>query len=115
LRRIIVIIAVLTVGFVVSNPLAAGRATKNVDVGDDYFAPDSLTIKEDNRVRFTWVGENEHNVIREEGPRPYFESESVAGSGFTYTRKFKKPGRYTIGCFLHQDMDLFLRVKKRRN
>ena len=72
MRRAILIIATLAVGLAVSNPLAAGRATKNVEVDDDFFAPSSLTIKEDNRVRFTWVGENEHNVYKDSGPGPYF-------------------------------------------
>ena len=115
MRRTILIIAILAVGLAVSNPLAAGRATKDVAVDDDFFAPDSLTIKEDNRVRFTWVGANEHNVYKNSGPGPNFESEPTDVTGFVYTRKFKKPGRYTLGCILHEDMDMFLRVKRRQN
>ena len=115
MRRAILIIATLAVGLAVSNPVATGRATKNVEVDDDFFSPSSLTIKEDNRVRFTWVGENEHNVYKDSGPGPYFESDSAEGAGFVYTRKFKKPGRYILGCILHEDMDLALRVKRREN
>ena len=115
MRRAITIAITLAVGLTVSNTLTSGRATKNVEVGDDFFAPSSLTIKEDNRVRFTWVGEGEHNVFKETGPGPDFTSDNAEGAGFTYTRKFKKPGRYTLGCILHEEMDMFLRVKKRRN
>ncbi len=115
LRRAIIIAITLAVGLTVSNPLAAGRATKNVEVGDDFFAPDFLDDQGGQRVRFTWVGENEHNVFKETGPGPDFTSDNAEGAGFTYTRKFKKPGRYTLGCILHEEMDMFLRVKKRRN
>ena len=115
MRRAVAIAATLVAGLIVSNPLAAGRASRTVDVGDDYYLPLEMTIKEDTIIRFNWIGVETHNVQWESGPGPYFSSDNFEGPGIHYSRKFKKPGRYTIGCFLHEDMDMFLRVKRRRN
>ncbi|MDX6586997.1 MAG: Copper binding protein plastocyanin/azurin family [Solirubrobacterales bacterium] len=114
MRRVITIAATLAVVLVVSNPFAAGRAKKVVEVDDDFYNPASLTIKEDTTVDFTWVGEGEHNVFKNSGPGRYFESDNSEETGFVFSHKFKKPGNYTLGCILHEDMDMSLKVKKRR-
>jgi plastocyanin len=114
MRRGITITATLAVALVVSNPLAAGRATKTVEVDDDFFSPSSLTIKEKNTIDFNWVGTEQHNVQWKSGPGPYFQSDNFEGPGVHYSHKFKKPGNYVLGCFIHPDMLMDLKVKKRR-
>jgi plastocyanin len=34
--------------------------------------------------------------------------------GIQFSRKFKKPGEYVLGCILHEDMLMDLKVKKNR-
>ncbi|MDQ2675504.1 MAG: hypothetical protein M3Y34_01730 [Actinomycetota bacterium] len=113
MRRIISFIAATALVLALSAPSALG-ANKVVDVADDFFAPAEETIKEDKTVDFNWVGVNEHNVFRQAGPGRYFESEPMTGEGVLYSKKFKRPGNYVLGCILHPDMDLDLKVKKRR-
>jgi plastocyanin len=93
-------------------PGAAGRATKTVDVGDDFFDPGKVTIKKKDRIAFNWIGENEHNVAKSDGPGKFWESDELSGSGVLFKRKFTKPGKYTLICTLHAGMDMRVKVKK---
>jgi len=72
-------------------PGAAGRATKTVDVADDFFDPTKVTIKKKDKIAFNWVGANEHNIAKSEGPGKFWESDELSGSGVLFTRKFSKP------------------------
>jgi plastocyanin len=40
----------------------ANRATHTVRVGDNFFSPTRKTIRRGGTLRFTWVGDNSHNV-----------------------------------------------------
>ncbi len=115
MRRAISLTAALGISIVLmAGSSASGKATKTVDVGDDFFDPESLTIKEDTTIKFKWVGDDEHNVFKQSGPGKYFESDNTDETGFVYSHKFKKSGNYMLGCILHEDMDMDLKVKKRR-
>jgi plastocyanin len=115
MRRAISLTAAIGISLVlIAGPPASGKGTKTVDVGDNFFDPESLTVKEDTKIKFEWVGVDDHNVFKQSGPGRYFESDNTDQTGFVYTRKFKKPGRYVLGCILHEDMDMDLKVKKRR-
>ena len=114
MRRLIALLVTTPIAILLCAGTQASGATKIVDVGDDFFDPASLVIKENNTIDFVWVGENEHNVFRETGPGKYFESKTHEGSGYVFSRKFRKPGNYTFGCILHPDMDMDLKVKRRR-
>jgi plastocyanin len=115
MRRAISLTAALGISIVLmAGSSASGRATKTVGVDDNVFDPESLTIKEKTTIDFEWVGMDEHNVFKQQGPGPYFESDNTDQTGFVYSHKFRKPGRYVLGCILHEDMDMNLRVKRRR-
>ena len=114
MRRAVAIAATLVAGLIVSNPLAAGRASRTVDVGDDFFAPVEMTVKQDTTIRFNWVGVETHNVYGT-GPGPTFDSGPFDKPGINFTRKFKRSGNYVIACTLHKEMTMALRVKRRRN
>jgi len=106
-------VAVLSLG-----PTASGKAkTATVDVEDDFFTPSSLTVKEDTKVEWNWVGDEMHDVTKKDGPGKFFESGPEEGSGVLYSKTFKKPGNYEIICSLHSEdgMLMDLKVKKRRN
>lgn len=113
MRRFIAFIAATAAVLAVMSPSASG-ANVVVDVGDDFFDPPVDTIKEDKTVDFNWIGSNEHNVFKQAGPGRYFESEPMTGEGVLYRKRFKRPGNYVLGCILHDDMDLELKVKRRR-
>lgn len=115
MRRAISLTAALGFSIVLmAGSSASGKATKTVNVGDDFFDPESLIVKEDTTIKFEWVGVDDHNVFKQQGPGRYFESDNTDETGFVYSHKFKKPGRYVLGCILHEDMDMDLRVKRRR-
>lgn len=94
---------------------ATGRATKIVEVGDDFFNPLAMTIRQNNTIDFIWVGEGVHKVSpSEDSPGKYFDSGASSETGFVYSHQFRKPGRYEILCTLHDEMRMNLRVKRRR-
>lgn len=93
---------------------STAQAAKVVDISDDFFAPQFLKIKQKKTVAFNWVGSNDHNVYRHTGPGKYFDSGVMQGEGVLYSRKFRKPGRYVLGCILHEEMLMDLKVKRRR-
>jgi plastocyanin len=96
-------------------PAGAAPRPKTVKVGDYFFAPESLRVRQGTMVRFRWVGDDQHNVVKSSGPGRYFESDIVSGPGVHFKRRFKKPGRYRLICELHADqMRMSLRVKRKR-
>ena len=110
--------AIAAVAALSLGPAASGKAkTATVDVEDDFFTPASLTIKEDTKVEWNWVGTELHDVTKAGGPGKFFESGPKEGSGVLYSKTFKKPGKYEIICSLHSKdgMRMDLKVKKRRN
>ena len=93
------------------SPLAAGRATKTVQVADDFFDPKRVKIKKRDKIAFEWVGANEHDIVKVKGPGPFFQSGTQQGTGVLYTRKFKKAGNYKLICQLHEEMTMRVEVK----
>jgi plastocyanin len=94
---------------------ASGRATKTVELGDNFFNPPSMTIKQGATIDFTWIGEDVHEVTQsDQSPGKYFNSGFTDDTGFVYPHQFKRAGNYVILCTLHEDMVMNLKVKKRR-
>jgi plastocyanin len=57
---IVVVAAVAGTGAYLAIPAFA--ATKTVRVDDDVFSPKTIRVKSGDKIRFTWVGSNPHNV-----------------------------------------------------
>lgn len=103
----------------VDSPTPHERATKTVQVGDDYFTPTSLKIARKGKVQWRWASTNlnTHNVEltnkHPDGVDPD-DYKSVSGStGVDFKRRFKVPGRYGFVCTFHRSvMRLELKVKK---
>ena len=91
--------------------VAAGRATKTVDVGDDFFDPVTLKVNKGTRVKFNWIGTDEHDVVKVKGPGRFFESGPITGTGVQFSHRFKKAGRYKIICSIHEEMRMKLEAK----
>ncbi len=91
-----------------ANPAGSGASTatpfqpiiSKVDLGDDYFAPDEITVPVGTTV--SWqiaTGENNHDVASADG---LFRSNYPMNRGvdvFTYT--FTRPGEYRYVCTFH--------------
>jgi plastocyanin len=94
-------------------PAGGGAAAgTTIKLGDNFFSPDKKTVSSGTTVRFKWIGNNDHNVVKQSGPGRNFESEVTNDPGVNYTKKFKKSGRYKILCTIHPDkMKLTLKVK----
>ncbi len=85
---------------------AEGRAAAVTKAGvwDGGFTPPTVKIKKNGSVKWVWGAGNAdaHNVTLNSGPRGVniFFSRKAA-SGYSYTRKFKKAGKYVIFCTIH--------------
>jgi plastocyanin len=63
MRKVIAVLAVSVLaitGAVIAIPAFA--ATKSVSVRDDFFSPKTITAKKGDRIKFTWRGDNPHNI-----------------------------------------------------
>jgi plastocyanin len=89
---------------------ALGAAKTTIKLDDDFFAPDKKSVKKGTTVRFKWVGDDKHNVVKKSGPGGSFSSETTDARGVNYTKKFKKAGKYKIVCTIHDKMKLTLKV-----
>jgi plastocyanin len=91
---------------------ATSARTKSVSVDDDFFRPKRVTIASGDRVRWTWRGEGDHNVRFRKVPRgvsrrPGSETDDKG----TFSRKFRKRGRYSYVCTIHEDLGMTGSVK----
>ena len=73
-----------------------------------------MTIRKGTLVRFKWVGNNQHNVVKARGPGRHFQSNPLEGDGVLYKHRFRKAGNYKLICTLHDGMKMRLEVKRRR-
>jgi plastocyanin len=116
--------AALGIG-VVAIPAAASSSkkkskpvVKTVKVGDDFFAPTKLTIKEGQEIKWVWNKANldSHNVTLISGPKgiSHRKFTSATGTfGIKFERVFLKPGKYHFQCTIHPtEMNTILTVKK---
>jgi plastocyanin len=136
-RRAIALTAVIAAGIAVpaaSAGTAEHRAgTPSVSVADDFFAPTTLNVKKDTKVKFKWDPSNTdtHNVTLQKGPRgvkkgcptkgkdafsPLISKCNKSGNGaigIKFTKKFDVKGTYDFVCTIHPDvMKLTVKVSK---
>ena len=110
------LIAVIAGAALLSAAPAHGAAGKTVTVGDNYFTPQSLTVKAGTTVTWRWPGYDNagdvHDVGLVSGPKGVkrFRSEAAA-TGYRYSRKLAVPGTYKLGCSLHHAMRMTVKVR----
>ena len=75
----------------------AFAATAHVKVADNVFKSKSVTIRKGSSVKWTWVGNNPHNVTFSG-----FHSKTVVNGSYSHT--FKKRGTFTYRCTIHSGM-----------
>lgn len=111
-RLTLVISAVLVLSLAALSGIAGARGSATIKVGDDYFAPDKKTVSKGTKVKFNWVGDDKHDVVKLSGPGRDFDSGPLEGSGVLFSKKFKKAGTYKIICSIHDGMNMKLVVKR---
>lgn len=110
--------AIAAVGAILGTPVAAGgdgataAKTRSVSVRDNFFSPKRRTIDSGNRVRWVWREDNPHNVTFRKVPRGVSRRPgSRTKTSGTFTRKFRKRGRYSYVCTIHEDLGMTGSVK----
>jgi plastocyanin len=105
-----VVALVLAVGVAVTSAAPEKRGSKTVRVDDDFFSPSDLNVSKGTKVKFNWVGNDKHNVVKVKGPGSAFSSPTTASQGVNLTHKFKKAGTYKIICTIHDQMKMKVKV-----
>jgi plastocyanin len=112
-----VLIAALAGAALISAAPAHGASRKTVTVGDNYFTPQTQTVKRGTTITWRWPGYAEagdvHDVGLASGPKGVkrFRSEA-ASTGYRYSRKLTVAGTYKLNCSLHDEMRMTIKVRK---
>lgn len=78
-----------------SNPTSVDAAAVQVD--DNRFDPEAVSVGVDATVTWEWVGNEPHNVVGDD-----FESEIQQDGSFEHT--FAESGSYSYVCTIHPGM-----------
>jgi plastocyanin len=116
-RRTIPVAFAAVVALLGAAPAVAGAPKpKSVEVADNYYLPDKLTVKQGGAVTWKWpddIAIDVHDVKLKSAPKGVKKWHSEpASSGYRYKRTFKKPGTYKVICTLHEEMTMTIRVKR---
>jgi plastocyanin len=127
MRRRRGLVALLAVAMVAASVMAlsgvgAARSTKpkTVKIYDNYYSPVSAKIRKGGKVRWQWTPVfNTHNVKLTKAPRGVrksnFRSQTSSSPTYTFTKRFKKPGKYHFICTIHPvEMQMDVRVRRPR-
>ncbi|HWH92814.1 MAG TPA: plastocyanin/azurin family copper-binding protein [Baekduia sp.] len=78
--------------------IPAFAATKTVQVKDNVFVANKITVKKGTTVKWVWKGKAPHNVKVTKGPVKFGSKTQVNGS---FARRLTKKGTYTVLCTIH--------------
>jgi plastocyanin len=87
---------------------ALGASKTTIKLGDNFFQPESKTVKKGTTVVWDWTGTAPHNVTVVSGPQKFRSTVQTSG---TYAHRMTKAGTYKIVCTIHPGMDLTLKVR----
>lgn len=102
---------VALVALPVFDGVAQPAPTVTVKLGDFFFKPSHKTVRRGTKVRFEWIGNNPHNVVKTRGPGGPFRSRTTGKRGVNFVKRFTKRGTYRLICTLHPWMQIRLRVR----
>jgi plastocyanin len=77
---------------------AASARAPAVRVGDNYFSPKTLTVKQHSTVTWRFVGKKVHNVTVKRGPVKFSSPSKVSGK---FKQHMWRKGTYKIICSIH--------------
>ena len=95
---------------------ASAATKKTIRVGDNYFAPKTVTVARGTTITWRWPGFDEagdvHDVALKSGPKGVkkFHSEAAA-TDYAYKRKLTVAGTYKLICTLHEEMRMTIKVR----
>jgi plastocyanin len=110
MRRAALVAALAIAAALLVTSIGSAGAKRTVDVGDDFFSPDKLSISSGTKVAFNWIGRDEHNVTKKKGPGGGFASDTTDARGVNFQKKFKKAGTYKLICTVHDGMKMKVQV-----
>lgn len=82
-------------------PSGDASRTKSVSVRDNAFSPRSTSISRGDRVRWSWRGDNPHNVRFSKVPGGASKKGSSTQTSGRFSRSFTKKGTYSYVCTIH--------------
>jgi plastocyanin len=96
-----------------ASPVFAGRdagssqsSRERVSVRDDRFSPRSVTVSVRGKVTWRWRGDNPHNVRFRRVPSGASKRGSDTQTSGRFARTFRKRGRYSYVCTIHEDIGM---------
>jgi plastocyanin len=96
--------------------VASAPRPRSVEVADNYYLPDRMTVKKGTTVTWKWpddIAIDVHDVKLKSAPDGVRKWQSEpASSGYRFKRTLRKPGRYRIICTLHEEMTMRITVKR---
>ena len=118
-KRIAVACAALTVPAFVPAAFTQAQSSlpksKLVKVRDNFFNPDSLTVAKATKMIWRWPSSpgDVHDVYLTRRPHGVkrFRSE-LAASDYSFARRLKKSGKYTMVCTIHAEMTMTVKVRR---
>jgi plastocyanin len=94
----LVLATLLVFSFGSATVASAARATVNVEMGDNFFRPDSVTVAVGDTVVWTHTGNRPHDVTADNGA---FSSPRRMSNGQTFSFTATTAGTYTYVCTIH--------------
>jgi plastocyanin len=105
LRRLAATVALTTALAVVPAHAHPGHGPSEVQVFDDFYRSDQLTVATGDTVIWKWVGPDaDHSVTADPGQAESFDSGTGHAEGFTFSHVFRKAGVFTYHCTVHSAM-----------
>lgn len=94
-------------------PAFAGAANAaTIKVGDNFFNPTRKTVGVGTKVKFKWVGNRKHHIVKTSGPGGKIASRTTDDRGVNLAKRFGKGGTYKFICTIHpEEMRLTLKVR----
>jgi plastocyanin len=87
----------------------AFAASKTVQVKDNKFVANSITVSKGTTVKWVWKGKAPHDVTVTKGPAKFHSSVKTSGS---FSKKLTKAGTYNLVCTIHMPgMKMTIKVK----
>ena len=87
----------------------AFAASKTVQVKDNKFVANSITVSKGTTVKWVWKGKAPHDVTVIKGPAKFKSSVKTSGS---FSKKLTKTGTYQLVCTIHAPgMKMTIKVK----
>jgi plastocyanin len=80
-------------------PGGPGTGIKQIQVGDNFYSPSSLTVHPGDSVSWSWTGSSQHSVTFTT-TNPIIDS-GVQGHGGSFTYTFVQTGIYSYYCKIH--------------